>query len=198
MPPRRIGPWQVTKARVVYDNPWITVIDHEVIHPSGGDGQYGKIHFKNRAIGVLAIREDGAIPIVGQHRFPLDAYSWELPEGGGPLDQSPLAAAQRELQEETGYTAASWMPLIEADLSNSVSDEAAIGFLAWDLTPGPSDPEPSEVLAIRHVDFATLTTMCLAGEVRDSLTLMMVLAAAERLRRGELPESLAAALRNAG
>ncbi len=197
-PPRRIGPWQITADAVVYDNPWIRVTDHAVIHPGGAPGQYGTVHYKNRAIGVLAVRDDGAIPLVGQHRFPLDAYSWELPEGGGPLGQDPLAGAQRELQEETGYTAGAWLPLVEADLSNSVSDEAAIGFLAWNLTPGPSAPEPSEELAVRYVDFPTLTGMCLTGEIRDSLTLLMVLAAAERLRRGELPPWLSARLDPAG
>ena len=129
--PPTVGPWRVASASLAFDNPWISVIDHKVTHPDGSPGEYGVVRFKNRAIGILPIDDEGCTWLVGQHRFPLDRYSWELPEGGGPLKEAPLQAAKRELEEETGLTAKTWLPLAEMDLSNSVTDEAAISFIAW-------------------------------------------------------------------
>ncbi len=194
MSPRKIGPWTVHRETVVYDNPWIRVIDHQVTHPSGAPGQYGVVRFKNRAVGVLAIDDEGRVPLVGQHRFAFDAYSWELPEGGGPLDEDPLNAAKRELAEETGLAARDWLPLIEFNVSNSVTDEVAVCFLAAGLTEGAAAPEDSEELRLKSVPFAVLLEDCLAGRIRDSLTLMMVFAASIKAARGELPHGLAKAI----
>lgn len=191
---RKIGPWAVLSEKIVYDNPWIRVVDHQVIRPDGAPGQYGVVRFKNRAIGVLPIGEDGTVTLVGQHRFPLDAYSWECPEGGGPLDEPPLEAAKRELTEETGLTAEVWTPLIEFDISNSVTDEAAIGFLASGLKEGQASPEGTEDLRRRVLPFPELLSACLSGKIRDSLTLIMVMAAAIKAARGELPDNVARAI----
>lgn len=188
--PAKIGPWRVAAARTVYDNPWIRVIDHEVSHPDGSPGQYGVVRFKNRAIGVLPIDDEGATWLVGQHRFPFDAYSWELPEGGGPLSEDPLEAAKRELAEETGLTARLWAPLVEMDLSNSVTDEVAICFIASDLRDGPPRPEASEALEVRRIPFRELVNDVLSGRIRDSLTVLMTLAAEARALRGTLPEAI--------
>lgn len=191
---RRIGPWTVNAENIVYDNPWIRVIDHQVTHPNGAPGQYGVVRFKNRAIGVLAIDAEGRVPLVGQHRFPLDAYSWELPEGGGPLGEDPLDAAKRELAEETGLSARRWIRLTDFEISNSVTDETAVCFLAADLTEGKAAPEASEELRLKRLTFADLLEDCLSGRIRDSLTLMMVYAASIKAARGELPEDLTSAI----
>jgi len=188
--PWRVGPWQVRSTRIAYENAWITLSHHEVTHPNGAPGIYGVVGFRNRAVGVLPIRNDGLIPLVGQHRFPVDRFSWELPEGGGPLDEAPLAAARRELSEETGYTAGHWHELVAFDVSNSVTDETAVGFLAWGLKPGRAAPEDSEELTVKHVDFPQLLSMCLDGTIRDSLTLVMTLTAGQRAQRGELPPAV--------
>lgn len=188
--PEKIGPWRIADVRTVYDNPWIRVIDHAVSHPDGSPGQYGVVRFKNRAIGVLPIDDEGATWLVGQHRFPLDAYSWELPEGGGPLGEDPLEAAKRELAEETGLTAGLWAPLVEMDLSNSVTDEVAVCFIATDLRCGAARPEASEALEVRRIPFRDLVNDVLAGRIRDSLTVAMTLAAEAKALRGTLPEAI--------
>ncbi|MEL6569404.1 MAG: NUDIX hydrolase [Pseudomonadota bacterium] len=188
------GPWRIRSCEVRYDNPWVTLEHNDVVHPDGSDGIYGVVRFKNVAVGVLPIFEDGTVPLVGQHRFPLGRFSWELPEGGGPLDVPPLEAAKRELIEETGFKADNWAPLIDFDVSNSVTDEVAACFLAWGLTPGPAAPEPSEVLSHRRVTFSDLVSGCLNGDITDGLTMVMALTTAEKARRGDLPEDLLAIL----
>jgi len=188
--PEKIGPWRVATSRAVFDNPWISVVDHDVTHPDGSPGVYGVVRFKTRAIGILPIDANGATWLVGQHRFPLDRYSWELPEGGGLLAEDPLAAAKRELAEETGLTAHHWLPLVEADLSNSATDEVAVGFLAFGLTEGPGAPEPSEALQVKKVLFSAVYEEVLAGRIRDSLTVMMTLSARARALRGDFPAAI--------
>jgi 8-oxo-dGTP pyrophosphatase MutT (NUDIX family) len=189
--PRRVGPWTVNARKVVYENPWIAVAHCDVTRPDGAPGVYGVVHFHNVAVGVLPIDRDGSTILVGQHRFPHDAYSWELPEGGAPIGEEPAAAARRELLEETGLRAGAIAPLCEFDLSNSVTDEKGVCFIAWDLTEGEAEPEPDEILAHRRISFAELHNMALGGEIRDSLTLLMVFSAAAAARAGRLPPEIA-------
>ncbi len=187
MKPENAGPWRINSKHDVFENPWIKVVDHNVTHPDGSPGEYGVVNFKNLAVGVLPVNGDGAVPLVGQHRFPLDRYSWELPEGGGPVDTEPLQSAKRELAEETGLSAASWAPLSAFDISNSVTDERAICFLAWDLSDGAAAPEPSEALTLKWVSYKDLLEMVMMGEITDSLTIVMTLTAHVKALRGEAP-----------
>ena len=188
---KKIGPWRVESETIVYDNPWIRVVDHAVIHPNGAPGQYGVVQFKNLAIGILAIDADGFVPLVGQHRFPHNAYSWEVPEGGGPLEVEPLSSAKRELEEETGFTAEHWLEIASFDLSNSVTDERSVCYLAWGLTSGTASPEPSEEFAYDRLRFSGLYERVMAGEIRDSLTIMMVLKVLAMKNDGRLPSEVA-------
>ena len=135
------NPWKIIGEKEVYDNKWIRVTEYDVINPTGGKGIYGKVHFKNRAIGIIALDEELNIYLVGQYRFTLNQYSWEIPEGGGPLEEDPLEAAKRELKEETGLVAMEWSELIHMHLSNSVSDEYGIIFLARKLKQEEAMPE---------------------------------------------------------
>ncbi len=190
-PGAKIGPWTVDQGRSVYKNPWIDVADYAVTRPDGAPGQYGVVSFANLAVGVLPLDADGMTTLVGQHRFPHDAYSWELPEGGGRIGVDPLKSAQRELLEETGYRAAHWLEFASFDISNSVTDEKSVCFLAWGLEPGPAAPEPDEVLSHRRISFSQLHDRVLGGDIRDSLTIIMVLKARALAEAGALPEEVA-------
>jgi 8-oxo-dGTP pyrophosphatase MutT (NUDIX family) len=158
----------------VYDNAWISVREDAVVRPDGEQGIYGVVHFKNLAIGILAI-EDESIYLVGQYRYPLNRYSWEIPEGGCGEGEDPLAAARRELEEETGLRAANWEKMGEAHLSNSVSDELAIWFLATGLTQGKHSPEGTEQLKVCRVSFQEALEMAFRGEITDALSLLAIM-----------------------
>lgn len=170
-----INPWQTLSSKKVYDNPWIGLTEHQVINPSGGKGIYGEIHFKNFAIGIIAIDTDDQIFMVGQYRFPLKQYSWELPEGGGPLNENPLDSAKRELLEETGLVAKEWKEVLKMHLSNSVSDELGILYLAKDFEQFAPQPEETEQLEVKKIPFEEVYQMITSGTITDSLTVAGVL-----------------------
>ena len=171
------NPWETLAVKNIYENPWISVTEHEVINPGGGKGIYGKVHFKSLAIGILAIDGEGNTWLVGQYRYPLDQYSWEIPEGGGEHGTDPLESAKRELQEETGLTAGTWSEMQRIHLSNSVSDELGIIYLAKDLSYGKSSPEETEKLAIRKLPLKDAFEMVMNGEITDSLSVAAILKA---------------------
>lgn len=170
------NPWITHSSETMYDNPWIEVTEHEVTNPGGGKSLYGKVHFKNRAIGILALDEEQNTWLVGQWRYPLGEYSWELPMGGGPLDEDKLASAKKELKEETGIMARHWQQIIKIHLSNSVSDEEGYGYLATGLTFGETAFEETEDLEIRKLPLAEAVRMCLDGRITDSLSVATILA----------------------
>jgi 8-oxo-dGTP pyrophosphatase MutT (NUDIX family) len=165
------NPWQTQGSRRVYENPWISVREDSVIRPDGEPGIYGVVHYKNTAVGVLPV-EDDHVYLVGQYRYPLERYSWEIPEGGCPEDEEPLEAARRELKEETGLEARSWSRLGEAFLSNSVADECAVWFLATDLVPGESQNEGTEVIGVRRVPLREAVAMAMDGRITDALSIL--------------------------
>ncbi len=169
------NPWKSLSQRKIYNNPWISLTEHEVINPNGGKGIYGVVHFENLAIGILAIEKDGAVWLVGQYRFPINGYSWEIPEGGGPHNDDPLASAIRELKEETGFKAKYWKEIQRMHLSNSVSDEVGIIYLAYDLEEGEAEPEETEKLMIRKVPFPEALEMVKKGEITDSISVAAIL-----------------------
>lgn len=181
------GPWRVRSTSTRYDNPWIRVEHHEVITPGQREGVYGVVHFKNYAIGVIPLEDDGTTWTVGQYRYPLEEYSWEIPEGGGPLDVPPLVSAERELREEVGLVAKHWDLILEMDLSNSVSDERSLIYVARGLERvGDPEPDHNEELALKRLPFRVLYEQVLAGEHKDSLTVAGVLKLGHLLERGAL------------
>lgn len=168
----QVGPWKRRCRRAMYENAWMTVYEDDVVRPDGKPGIYGSVHFHNRAIGIVALDDQGRILLVGQHRYPLDSYSWEIPEGGGPADENLLSAAQRELKEETGCTAAGWRLIARSHLSNSVTNEEAFVYLATDLTCGEADPEGTEELCVRWVPFEEALHMTIDGRITDSMSII--------------------------
>jgi 8-oxo-dGTP pyrophosphatase MutT (NUDIX family) len=160
--------------RVAYQNPWITVWHDEGFRPDGGPGIYGVVHFANLAAGVVALDDDDRIALVGQHRYPLDASSWEIPEGGIPPSETPLEGIARELREETGLEASEWRELCRVDLSNSVTDERAVLFVASGLRQGNAAPEPTESLEMRWVPFTEALAMTLDGRITDAMSVVAI------------------------
>ena len=167
-----VNPWQIVDATVAYDNPWLQVIHHNVINPNGGKGIYGKVHFKNKAIGVVAVDTDSNTYLVGQYRFPINKYSWEIPEGGCPETTDSLETAKRELLEETGLKASNWLQLGSSYLSNSVSDEHAEYFLATGLTQYEAEPEETEQLALQKLPLDDVFAMVNNGYITDTLSIL--------------------------
>lgn len=173
------NPWKTLSVKPVYDNPWIKVEEHQVINPGGGKGIYGKIQFKNKALGIIPVDENDNTWLVGQYRYPIEEYSWEIPMGGGPLTEDILTAAQRELKEETGMKAGKWQEIIRIHMSNSVSDETGYVFLAEDLTAGERQLEESEAdLKLWKLPFIEALEMVINGDITDSLSVAGILRAA--------------------
>lgn len=180
------NPWQIKGAKEIYNNPWIAVTEYDVINPSGNPGIYGKVHFKNVAIGVITLDEQLHTHLVGQFRFPLNQYSWEIPEGGAPEGEDPLEAAKRELKEETGLLAEHWTHILTMHLSNSVSDEIALVYLAQGLQQEEADPEETEDLRVKSVSLDNLYESVNAGEITDSMTVAAVLKVKLMLSDGKI------------
>jgi 8-oxo-dGTP pyrophosphatase MutT (NUDIX family) len=175
------NPWKTLSTRPLYDNPWIGVREDQVINPKGGEGIYGVVHFKNKAIGIIPVDEEGYTWLVGQYRYALEEYSWEIPMGGGPLEIDILESAQRELKEETGFTAARWTMIARIHTSNSVTDEEGFVFLAEGLTPGETDPEETEDLSVRKVHLREAVAMVMDNRITDSISVGGILKAARML-----------------
>lgn len=174
--PRKIGPWTQLSSGPVYQNPWIHVREDQVLTPAGTEGIYGVVEFQNNALGVVPLFEDGTILLVGQHRYPHNEYSWEIPEGGGRLGEDLLLGIQRELREETGYSAQKWTLLAEQiQLSNSVSDEKAWLWLAEDLIAGEATPEDTEELMVKRIPVGEAMKMVHTGEIKDAMSVIALL-----------------------
>jgi 8-oxo-dGTP pyrophosphatase MutT (NUDIX family) len=185
------NPWKILSKATVYENDWIRVDHHDVINPAGGRGVYGTVHFKCHATGIVPIDEQGNVILVGQYRFPLNAYSWEIPEGGSEGDGSALEAAQRELREECGVTAHHWLEIQQMDLSNSVSDEDGTMFLVWDLEQLAAQPDETEQIEIARVPFWDAVERVKRGEIRDGISIVALLRVAMMALQNELPPAVA-------
>ncbi|RAV97778.1 NUDIX domain-containing protein [Pseudochryseolinea flava] len=177
------NPWTTLSGESKYDNRWINVTEYQVLNPAGGKGIYGKVHFKNKAIGIIALDEDDNTWLVGQFRYTLSEWSWEIPEGGGPFEEEPLACAKRELKEETGLTAKRWTQIARVHLSNSVSDEEGFLFLAQDLEHGEVEFEETEAdMKVMKLPLKDAVAMVDRGEITDSLS-VIALQALARMRK---------------
>lgn len=175
------NPWTAIEEAEVYQNPWIRVVHQQVINPAGNQGIYGLVHFKNKAIGIIPVDHEMNTWLVGQYRYPLQEYSWEIPMGGGPVHQDIYLSAHRELREETGLQAGKLTLLMRLHTSNSVTDEEGFVFLAEDLKEGPTAFEETEDLKILKLPFATALEMVLNQDITDALSVAGILKAARVL-----------------
>jgi 8-oxo-dGTP pyrophosphatase MutT (NUDIX family) len=171
MRPTEVGPWRRRSRVPAYENPWIQVWHDEVDRPDGSPGIYGVVHFRSFAVGIVAVDEAGRILLVGQHRYSLDEYSWEIPEGGVDAAETPLEGARRELREETGFEAEAWRQLCRITVSNSVTDERGAIFVATGLRPGTATPDATEDLAIRWALLDEVIAEIDAGTIHDLITI---------------------------
>lgn len=169
------NPWQTKASKEIYNNPWIRLVENQVINPKGGEGIYGVVHFKNVAIAVIPIDKEGFTYLVGQYRYTLNSYEWEIPMGGGPKENSNLASAKRELLEETGIVAAKWELILNSQVSNSVTDEISVSYVATDLSYQEAIPEDTEQLQIRKVKIEEAIRMAMDGEIRDLISIASLL-----------------------
>jgi 8-oxo-dGTP pyrophosphatase MutT (NUDIX family) len=186
--------WRDIGHEVVHENPWMKVTDHEAVAPTGKAVRYGVLRFKNVATGVLPLHSDGTVTLVGQARFARANYSWEMPEGGAPFGENPLDGAKRELAEEAGLKAKSWKPALTVELSNSLTDEVGLTWLAWDLSPVEAAPDPTELIDIVRTPFLKLLHEIERGAVLDALTVATAYRAYHMAREGLLPGWLAHAM----
>ena len=188
--PRGTG-WRTSSKTHVHDNPWFSLDDYVCTAPTGNPARYYLQSYKNLAVGVVPLHEDGTITLVGQWRFPFDAYSWELPEGGAPKGEDPLDGAKRELLEEAGLAAAEWRHILTMQLSNSTSDEIAFGYLATGLSVvAEQDPDATEQLAVQRVPFREALKAAASGRIQDAITVAMLLRVHHMAHEGELSSGL--------
>lgn len=174
--PSSENPWQTHSTEIVYENPWLRVIESQVTHPGGGPGIYGVVHFKNRAIGVIPIDEHDRTILVGQYRYATSTYEWEIPEGGCPANEKPEDAALRELQEETGWLAGKLEPLVDGvALSNSVCDERCTVYIATEISKTEASPEDCEELETREVAVDEAIAMAMDGQIKDAVSVIALL-----------------------
>ena len=189
------GPgWRILSGQTIYENPWIRLRRYAVLAPTGAPADYALVHFKKIAVGVLPVDVDGAVHLVGQSRFPLGAYSWEAPEGGCEANEDPLECARREMAEESGLQAQDIVKILEMDLSNSVTDERSICYIAWGLSPASGALDDVELLQRRRVPFMAALQEAQDGRIRDSLTVAMLYRAHHMAVTGLLPPTLAQAM----
>lgn len=168
--PVKIGPWQRLSSECRYENPWIQVFHEEVITPGNTAGIYGRVHFRGTAIGIIPVDNDGNTWLVGQYRYTLDDYSWEIPMGGCPAGEMPLEAARRELAEETGLRAGEWQQIQKLHTSNSITDECGLVFLARDLEQGEMALESSEDITVRKLPLSEAVEWVMSGKITDAVS----------------------------
>ena len=184
-------PWRAGPPEPVTQNPWFAVESYDAVAPTGAPARYHVHRCRNLATGAVPLHADGTVTLVGQWRFPLGRYGWELPEGGAPHGEAPLEGCKRELREEAGLEAADWREILVLELSNASSDEVAHVYLATGLTPCPAAPEPTEELALARVPFAEALHAAVTGRVQDAITVAALLRVHHMAATGELPDALA-------
>jgi 8-oxo-dGTP pyrophosphatase MutT (NUDIX family) len=165
------NPWKLISSRKLFENPWFTVEEDQVINPAGHEVSYGKVLLSNIAVGIVPLDGEGNTWLVGQTRYVPDVYSWEIPMGGSPIGEDLLATAKRELKEETGLSAETWTPLLHVHTSNSITDEEGYVYVAEDLQMGETAFEDSEDITVKKIPLREAINMASEGEITDAISL---------------------------
>ena len=189
------NPWTVLGTERRHEDSFIALDEHRVRDAAGRERPYATVRFKRRGCVVVPVDAEGGTVLVGRWRFAAGRYSWEVPAGGARPDEDPEDAARRELGEEAGLEARRWLELLRLSVSGAITDERAVCFAAWGLSPRERRPDPQEVVEVRRVPFAAAVRMVLAGEVVEAASVAAIPALHARAARGELPPDLASLLR---
>lgn len=180
------NPWTKKSEKIVYDNPWMTVREHQVIDPSGNDTIYGVVSAKHLAVGIIPLDEHDNTWLVGQFRYPLGLYSWEIVEGGGKFHIDPVESAKRELKEETGLEAREYTKILEMQTSNCISDEIAIIYVAKGITEGIASPDDDERLKVVKIPFAEAYRLVMEGKIKDGMSVGGILKTHLLMQQGKI------------
>jgi len=191
------NPWTILHREEKFTCSYFSVRSDTVQFGTGLPRAYNSIRMKSIGVTIAPIDDEGCTTLVGQYRYVLDRFTWELPAGGCRLDQAPVEAAKIELSEETGYRAANWLRLFDGTVSPGSIDGRTQCFVAWGLQPGAPHPEPEEELVQRRVPFAESISMALSGEISHFASISLLLGIQIKLTRGELPAELAKLLNTA-
>lgn len=180
------NPWVKLSSEVKYENPWVKLIEDKVLNPAGNNGIYGVVHFKTHAVAIIPLDDDNNTWLVGQYRYPLNSYEWEVVEGGCPEGTRPIDTAHRELHEEVGLKAETMELILEMQLSNSTTDEVSYTYVARGLTYIGAEPEEDEKLSIKKLPFEEVYQMAMRGEIRDGLSVASILKVKLLMQQGKI------------
>jgi len=178
------NPWRTKSSRVVYENAWIRVREDQVIRPDGGPGLYGVIEIRP-SVGVVALNDQDQIVLVGQWRYSVNRYSWEIPRGGShPGEQNMLDVAKRELAEEAGVVADEWRVLGPVDVCNGVADDVQTLFLATGLSSTEMSLDPEEDITVEWKPFEEAVRMAMDGRITEVCSVAAILRVARLKSNG--------------
>ena len=176
------NPWQTLASREVYQNPWIRLREDQVVRPDGQPGIYGVVEMFP-AVGVVVLTADQQVYLVGQYRYATDCYSWEIVAGYSAAGEDTLAAAQRELREETGLVAERWTSLGDCQISNSATDQVGRIYLAEGLSQGEASPDDTEALQVKTVPLDVAIELASATGITQAFSVVGLYRAWHQLRR---------------
>lgn len=180
------GGFQTLRTEVVYANPWMEVRESRVIRPNGDAGIFGVVHPRHPASFIVALSDDDEVVLIETFRYTTQSWSIEIPAGNTD-GEDPLAAAQRELAEETGLVASFWTPIGHYNSLNGLADAQEYAFLAQGLSPADDDGAGHRldegIRAVRREPWSVVLRMIREGEISDAQTITPLMLAALHLDR---------------